>query len=71
MLVSLPLQKPVYDSDIPRAKVIHLADTSVNLSTVVRSVCLELTACGAIHWSPVRLTYKDIFRVEALQSFRI
>lgn len=71
MLVSFQLQKRALHSDIPRAKVIHLADTSVHLSTVVRSVCLELTARGAIHRSPIRLAYKDIFGVEALQSFRI
>lgn len=71
MLILFQLRKLAVHSDIPRAKMIHLADTSVDLSTVVRSVCLELTARGAIHRSPIRLTNKDIFGVEALQSFCI
>jgi hypothetical protein len=71
MLIVFQLQKFAVHSDIPRAKMVHLADTSVNLATVVRSVCLELTACGAIHRSSIRLTNKDIFGVEALQSFCI
>lgn len=50
---------------------VHLADTSVHLTTVMRSVCLELTACRAIRRSPIHLTDEKILGVKALQSRRI
>lgn len=50
---------------------IHLANAAINFSTVVRTVCLELTARGAIRWPTVFLTDEDIFGIKAFQSFRV
>jgi hypothetical protein len=50
---------------------IHLANAAINFPTVVRTICLELAARGAIRWSTVFLTDEDIFGIKAFQPFRV
>ena len=58
-------------ANTPRTKMVHLADTSVHLTAVMRPICLELTACRAVRRSPIYLTDEKVLGVEALQSRRI
>lgn len=67
-LARTPCQFP---TDIPRAEMVHLPHTSVNLAAMVRSVRFELTACRAPGWTPILLADKDILCVEALKTSRV
>ena len=55
----------------PRTKMVHLADTSVHLTTVMRPICLELTTRRTVRRSPIYLTDEKVLGVEALQPRRI
>lgn len=53
---------------IPRAEMIHLANATIKLAAVMRSIYLELATSGAIRWSSVLLTNIYIFRIKILQT---
>lgn len=50
---------------------VHLPHASVNLTTVVRSIRLKLTACRAPGRASVLLADKNILGVKALETSRV